>query len=80
MIRIEIHGWQPGLMKVSHTQLLQEYAGLGLRDAHSATNHLLDGNVLSFEVSDCQMANTALKEFARIGAYARCSPASEPCA
>jgi len=42
MATIEITGWVPGFLKVSCTKLLQAQVGLGLADAKSVTDAILD--------------------------------------
>ena len=78
MVTIEINGWRPGLMKISHTQLLQKYAGMGLREARDSTHAMMDGTVLAFEVPDHSTAEIVLAEFTAIGANARILQSNEP--
>lgn len=78
MVIIEIYGWRTGLMKISHTNLLQKYAGMGLGIAHRSTNALLDGTPLRFEVADQSTAEAVITEFTAVGANARILQSIEP--
>lgn len=71
MITVEIYGWRPGLEKISHTNLLQKFAGMGLKQAHDSTHALLDGVILAFEAPDQLAAEAMVAEFTAIGANAR---------
>lgn len=43
MATVEITGWLPGFRKVSCTKLLQSQVGIGLADAKSITDGILNG-------------------------------------
>ena len=47
---IRITGWDPGLKKVSLTQLLRAYTDMSLSEAKAATDRILDGADFEFLV------------------------------
>lgn len=67
---IRITGWEPGFLKVSHTQALREWAGLSLSEAKDATDRVLNGEVVAFVVEQEMEALKALGQLRELRAVA----------
>ena len=70
MPQVCIRGWNPGLRKVSHTDLLRVHAGMSLGEAKAATDRVLAGQEVVFSVTSQTQAAMVVAEFADIGADA----------
>lgn len=67
MVRLSIVGWREGLLKVSMTKLLQEHLGIGLREAKQATDAVLEGRIICYELEESQ-AEALAKALDNVGA------------
>ena len=67
---VRISGWRPGLQKVSMTLVVRRLGQLGLRDAKSVTDRVLDGEVVDVEVDDARAAQELAQELQALGAVA----------
>ena len=63
-----ITGWQPGLLKVSMTQSIQARARIGLREAKSVTDRVLDGEHVALDLPDAESAASLAHELRGLGA------------
>lgn len=70
MISVQISGWRPGFLKVSHTQLLQSRVSLSLSEAKSATDRVLVGDPVVVNVPSMAAAERLVSELAQLGAVA----------
>ena len=70
MPTMHITGWRKGLKKVSHTQTLQQMAGLSLREANAITTGVLDGRKMSVAVASESMAKELAQRLRELGAEA----------
>jgi len=67
---VRISAWRPGLEKVSMTLVVRRLAQLGLRDAKSVTDRVLDGEVVDVYVGDPRIAQELAQELQALGAVA----------
>ncbi len=67
---VRIMGWRTDCQKVSMTQVIQRYRGLGLREAKSCTDRVLEGGVVDVKVSDASDAEEMVRELWAAGADA----------
>lgn len=67
---VRIRGWSPGLEKVSTTSVVRRLAQLGLRDAKSVTDRVLDGVAVDVEVGGPRVAQELVHELRALGALA----------
>lgn len=72
--RVRITGWRPGMQRVSMTRAIREHAGLGLGDAKSRTDHMLDGEEVTLELGDLKAAETLAGMLRDLGAEAVAEP------
>ena len=68
--RVEITGWRVGLRKIALTEELRSSAGLGLADAKSATDRVLDGAAVSVSQSSRESAEGLATRLGALGAIA----------
>lgn len=71
MHTVEILRWQPGFMKVSHSQLLQKTCGYSLQEAKAATDAVLEGRTIRVQVVSREEAEELLFKLTELGAVAR---------
>lgn len=63
MAKIIFEGWEVGMKKIPFTKLLNERAGLSLKDAKSIKDRLVDNNeIIEIEISDENLATEILAE------------------
>lgn len=74
MHTVEVLRWEPGFMKISHTELLRDTCGLTLVEAKAATDALLEGSVVSVHVATAAEAELLVKRLAKVGAIGRVLP------
>ncbi len=67
---VRIMGWRTDCQKVSMTQVIRELGGLGLREAKSCTDRVLDGGVVDIKVSNTSDAEEMVRELWAAGADA----------
>ena len=63
MITLRISGWRPGLRKVSMTEALRSSLGIGLAEAKSITDRVLNGEIVELGVAsgvDAEALSSAL--------------------
>ena len=68
MLKLNIVGWQGGLLKISMNHVLQEHLSLGLKDAKDCVDDVLAGKVVSFKLEPPARANTLVKALEDVGA------------
>lgn len=68
MSRIIMTSWVEGLQKVSLTKLQMEILGIGLKEAKENVDLLLDGQQITLEVSNIDVANLFQKNAQELGA------------
>jgi hypothetical protein len=76
MTSLTIHGWEPGFRKVSHTVLLQSQLGLSLSEAKAATDRVLLGESVSFELESEEVATLLAQKLVELGARVELANAS----
>lgn len=67
---VRITGWRKGLQKISMTKAIQRSAALGLADAKSCTDRVLNGETVDVSVSDARVARELAQELQALGADA----------
>ena len=70
MAVVHITGWRTGFKKISHTQTLQQMAGLSLVDANAITVGVLDGRPMSVTVASDAIARELADSLRELGADA----------
>jgi hypothetical protein len=65
---LSITGWHPGLKKIQMTKLVQAHAHLGLKDAKTMTDRVLDGDVITLQCQNMTAAREFAHELQLIGA------------
>ena len=70
MATVRITGWRKGLEKVSHTQALQQMAGLPLLDAKAVTDAVLKGQPKSVQLPTSAGAQKLAARLRELGADA----------
>jgi ribosomal protein L7/L12 len=68
MLKLNIVGWQEGLLKIPMTHVLQEHLSLGLTDAKGCVDDVLAGNVVSFTLEDSASSELLAKALTDVGA------------
>ncbi len=68
---VEITGWRPGAKKVCADKLLADEAGLGLAAGKRVIERVLDGEVVSLEIEDRNLADSIVGELQGLGFDAR---------
>ncbi len=71
MTKVLITGWQVGLQKISMTKIIQRYTALGLSDAKSVTDRVLDGKTIVLTVVRDEEAVELVENLKAVGADAR---------
>ena len=74
MVQVRITGWRPGLNKVGLTKALQSELGWGLAAAKNATDDVLAGKPVSFEVADDGTAERLAATLSNLGAQVGVAP------
>ena len=67
---VRITGWRPGLKKISMTHAIRRSSALGLADAKSCTDRVLDGETVDVSVSEVAVARELAEELQALGAVA----------
>lgn len=67
MSKVIFESWREGLKKVSLTKLQTEMLEIGLLEAKTNTDNLLDNIQIVFEINDKSLANEFLKKADQLG-------------
>ena len=67
---VRITGWRKGLHKLSTTKAIHRSAALGLADAKSCTDRVLNGETVDVSVRDANAAREPAQELQALGANA----------
>jgi ribosomal protein L7/L12 len=70
MSKVIIIGWRKGLQKIPMTKLVQKYTSLGLSEAKSVTDRVLNGEVIVLTVNGDEEAASLVEQLKAIGAEA----------
>ncbi len=68
MSKVLFKNWKYGLNKIALTKLFQQKANLGLKNAKSKTDDLLDGKIFIIKTESFEQAEELVKEATAIGA------------
>jgi ribosomal protein L7/L12 len=74
VVQVRITGWRPGLNKVALTKALQAKLGWGLAAAKHATDDVLEGKAVSFDVGDEVTAPRIAATLRDLGAQVSVAP------
>lgn len=67
MIKVILYSWNEGLKKVSLTKLQIDLLGKSLKESKSNVDLLLEGNKVTFEVENPDLAKVFLHEADKLG-------------
>lgn len=70
-VQVRISGWRAGLKKVSMTKTIRDRTQLGLKEAKTCTNRVLDGESVNVPVADWAAALDLAETLQALGAEAR---------
>jgi hypothetical protein len=68
MALIILKGWKDGLLKISLTNLQTKMLNIGLKQSKNNVDLLLDGNTITIDVNDYDLAIKFIEEANKIGA------------
>jgi ribosomal protein L7/L12 len=74
MVQVRITGWRPGLNTVALTKTLQSELGWGLAAAKHATDDVLAGKPVSFDLADADAAHRIAATLSDLGAQVTVAP------
>jgi hypothetical protein len=66
MTKIIFEGWEVGMRKIPFIKLLNEKAGLSLKDSKNLKDRLVDNEIIEMEVPDENLAIEILAEAKRL--------------
>ncbi len=70
MARVIISSWKPGLQTIKMVKLIQQYALLGLKDAKSCVDRVLDNEQVTLTIGSENQARQLAEQLKELGATA----------
>ena len=75
---LTLQGWTPGLKKVSTTRVIHTHTELGLAEAKSCTDRLLEGETVHLPAQEAEEAEQLATDLRALGVLVEVSDSQPP--